>query len=110
MPEWEFNGFPTKEAWEADDYNEDYDKSPDPAQIKAAFTIAVHANGVDALKSLGKLIGPDLIRAYVAGLMKDSLEQRRLTSGSATSSATSGPDTPSTTSGTTDPTTSESLV
>lgn len=80
VSEWEFQGFATKEALEKDDYNPEYDNSPTPGQIKEAFQVASRLNEVDLLKHLGKLIGPDLIRPYIAGLMAESLEARKTTS------------------------------
>jgi hypothetical protein len=94
MPEWEFLGYPTKEALEAGDYNPEYDKSPSPREVRRAFQVAAQINEFDLLKHLGKLIGPDTIRAYLAERMADSM-----TSASASSSVTSG-DTHSTSSGT----------
>lgn len=107
MPPWEFQGFPTKETMEAGDYNEEYDKSPDPGQIRDAFTAASTVSRMDFLGSLGKLIGPDLIRAFVAGLMRQTLEAREQTDSSESLSVTSG-DTPSTSSGTNGQTLDES--
>lgn len=94
MPEWEFAGYPTKEAMEAGDYKEEYDKSPSPREIRRAFTVAAQVNEIDLLKHLGKLIGPEVIRSYLAGIVADSM-----TSSLESSSVTSG-DTPSMNSGT----------
>jgi hypothetical protein len=98
MADYEFAGYATREAREAGDYNPEYDKSPSPKQIRRAFTVAAQVNEIDLLKHLGKLIGPDVIRSYLAGAMADSM-----TSDLVSSSATSG-DTPSTSSGTKVPT------
>jgi hypothetical protein len=102
MSEWEFFGYPTREAYEANDYQGEYDKSPTPRQIRRAFGVASQVNEFDLVKHLGKLIGPETIRAYVAGLMADSM-----TSSLESSSATSGV-TPSMSSGTTVQTSVES--
>lgn len=98
MPAWEFAGYPTQEAQASGEYREEYDKSPDPGQVQDAIAAAGKLHRMDILQSLGKLIGPDLIRAFVAGLMRQTLETRDRTSASENGSATSG-DTPSTTSG-----------
>lgn len=98
MPAWEFAGFPTREAMEGGDYQEEYDRSPSPRQIRAAFSAAAAVNEIDLLKHLGNLIGPDVIRSYLAGMVADSL-----TSDSESSSVTSGA-TPSTKSGQSSPT------
>lgn len=103
MPTWEFNGYPTKEAEEAGEYNEEYDKSPEPGQIQDAIAAAGKLHRLDILQSLGKMVGPELIRAFLAGLMRQTLERRELMSDSESGFATSG-DTASTSSGTTAPT------
>lgn len=60
LHEWEFDGFPTKEAWEAynegdlDVYDEDVDPGPDADQIMNAFETALRVNGS---ARLGKLVG-----------------------------------------------------
>jgi hypothetical protein len=85
MPEWEFHGYPTREAMEAEDYKEEYDHSPSPTEIREALTAGSAVNEIDLLKHLGKLIGPDLIRSWVAGAVADSMQAT-----SQSSSLTSG--------------------
>lgn len=102
MPEWEFHGYPTREAWESKDYQGEYDHSPTPPQLRHAFTVASRLNEIDLVKHLGKLIGPEVIQGYIAGLMADSLDSRRMER-SESSSATST-DSASTESGTVDQT------
>jgi hypothetical protein len=75
MPEWEFQGFATREAMEKNEYNPEYDKSPTPTQIKRALMSAAEVNEIDLLKHLGKLIGPDLIRSWLAGALADSMQE-----------------------------------
>jgi hypothetical protein len=74
MPEWEFHGYATKEAMDEDKYEPQYDKSPSPTQVRRALTAASEVNEIDLLRHLGKLIGPDLIRSWLAGAMADSME------------------------------------
>lgn len=94
MPEHEFEGFPTREAMEADEYDEDYDHSPTSPEIDDALTKAWQLNA-GALNRLKNLISPGVIRAMIEGKLLDWMMNA-----SETSSVTSGPDTPSTTSGT----------
>lgn len=75
MTEYEFAGFPTKEAWEKGEYDEQYDKSPSPAQIRAAFTTVAEVNEVDLLKHLGKVVPMNVIKAYIAGVLADSMTE-----------------------------------
>jgi hypothetical protein len=97
MPEWEFQGFATKEAMTEDQYDEKYDKSPSPTQIRRALAAVAEVNEIDLLRHLGKLIGPDLIRSWVAGALADSMQanspKQPLTSGESlgTSSPVSEP-------------------
>jgi hypothetical protein len=73
MPEWEFNGYATRESWEAGEYDMEYDKSPTTKQIRRAFTAAVELNEIDILKHLGKVIGPDLVKGLVVEALQKSI-------------------------------------
>jgi hypothetical protein len=102
MPEWEFHGYATRETWEAGDYNPEYDRSPTPPQLREAFTVASRLNEIDLVKHLGKLIGPEILQGFVAGLAADTLDKRR--SEPLPNSSPESTDTPSTTSGPQNPT------
>jgi len=106
MPEYEFMGYPSQEKMDAGEYDEAHDKSPDPGQVIDAFEAAAKVNRIDLVKHLGKLIGPELIRAWLAGILRQNLENRD-TRLSEHSSAEPIPATPSTTSGTNGPTSNE---
>jgi len=80
MPKYEFLGFATLEALEADEYNPDYDKSPSATQIKEALLKGAEVNEIDLLKHLGKLIGPELLQTWVQTLMIDSMKASLQTS------------------------------
>lgn len=54
MPEWEFDGYGSEEAWKEQDYDETLDKSPTVDQIVEAFEIAIKVSGGNRL---GKLLG-----------------------------------------------------
>lgn len=88
MPEWEFNGYPTKEAWQSNQYDREYDKSPTPKEIKKAFIAGAELNEIDLLKHLGKVIGPDLLKGLVVEALQKSMKE------SASSSTSSAPSTP----------------
>lgn len=85
MPEWEFQGYATKEAMVAGEYTQEYDKSPSATQIRRALTAVSEVNEIDLLRHLGKLIGPDVIRSWVAtsiaGSMQESLSKSPPTNG-----------------------------
>lgn len=102
MPKYEFAGYPTEEAHIARDYQEEYDKSPTIPEITVAFEVALKANRLDSLKSLGKLLNMDLIKAYISSGMVSLIERQRSSLGADTS--------PSTDSGTTDLTSTASEV
>lgn len=57
MPEHEWDGYPTKEAQERGEYNEDLDPSPTTAEIVGAFEKSLTVSGAGRL---GKLL--DLIK------------------------------------------------
>jgi hypothetical protein len=88
MPEWEFNGFPTKEAWQSNQYDREYDHSPTPKEIKKAFIAGAELNEIDLLKHLGKVIGPDLLKGLVVEALQKSMKE------SGSSSTSSAPSTP----------------
>lgn len=74
MPRYEFMGFPTAEALEADDYNDEYDHSPTIAQIRDALEIALKINGLDLLRHLGKVIDLGLLQAYLNRAMAEQMD------------------------------------
>lgn len=94
MPKYEWAGYPTQEAYDARDYNEEYDRSPTIPEITFAFESALKANRLDSLKSLGKLVNLDLVRAYISAGMVNLIERQR--------SSSEGDTLDSTSSGTTD--------
>jgi hypothetical protein len=98
MPKYEFLGFRTEEALEADEYEPVHDHSPSPTQVKAALLLGAEINEIDLLKHLGKLIGPELLQTWAQTVMIDSMKASLQTS--------VGPsgDTPGTTSGLSSPT------
>ena len=75
MSEWEFQGYATKEALDEGKYDEQYDKSPSATQVRRAFASVAEVNEIDLLRHLGKLIGPDLIRSWLAGALADSMQE-----------------------------------
>lgn len=98
MPEYEFHGYATKESFEEDKYEEEYDHSPSPTQVKQALSTCSHVNEIDLLSHLGKLIGPEVIRGWVQTVMVTSMQESLQNSLEASGA------TPGTTSSTTEPT------
>lgn len=101
MPEWEFDGFPSREAWEAykggdlNAYDEHNDPGPTTEEIINAFEKAILVSGANRLGKLMSLIN-------AAG----TITQATQSSGSAPMPGSSG-ESPSTSSGTTPPTPSQ---
>lgn len=56
VPEHEWEGFASREAMDADDYDEAHDTSPTPAEIIAAFEMAVKVNGGGRLGKIVELV------------------------------------------------------
>lgn len=83
MPEWEFNGYPTREAWQAGDYKREYDPGVKPSQVKKALIAGAELNEIDLLKHLGKLIGPSLVKGFVTEALMRSMDTLLPTSSSA---------------------------
>lgn len=109
MPLYEFCGYPTEEAHESDDYNEEYDRGPDVPQLRHAFEVCVKVNSLDLLGQLKNVFSPELIRAIiqeqVLGRLAEATSSQ--TEPSTSTSSTSGPELGSTTSGPTNPTSTE---
>jgi hypothetical protein len=100
MPKWEFAGFATQEAMDANDYDERYDKSPDPRQVALALQITLALNRLDLIRHLTKIVDPTLARAYINRAIAESMESATTTSQNLPVPSTDGP---STTSGQTPP-------
>jgi hypothetical protein len=89
MPKYEFLGYATEEALQADEYNPDYDHSPSATQVKDALMKGAEVNEIDLLKHLGKLIGPEIMRTWAQTVMIDSMKASLQTS-AGTSGDTTG--------------------
>jgi len=100
MPRWQFLGYGSQAALDADEYDDTVDVSPSLPEIREAFVVAARVNGIDELAKLGKVIDPRLIRAQVNSAIANSIDSPSLP-------ATSG-GSDSTTSGATSPISTES--
>ena len=69
MPKWEWDGFASPQAAEADNYERETDRSPTPPEIKGALQAAIHVNEFDWVGQLKNFIGPDLIRAQLRAVL-----------------------------------------
>lgn len=56
MPEWEWDGYSSEEAWKNGDYQELEDKSPLTSEIVDAFEKALMVSGADRLGKIVSLI------------------------------------------------------
>ncbi len=76
MPEWEFRGFASQEAFDAGLRDKTAARlGPTFPQIKRAFEAAFLINELDVLKHLGKVIPPDLIQAFAKQAIGDSVSE-----------------------------------
>ena len=98
VPEWEFRGYGSREAYEAGEYVESEDRSPTFPQIVAAFETAIKVNRFDVFKALRHMVDPKLLRAEMSLWLTE-----RISNGSQSSPSPSGESPPSGF-GTTDPT------
>lgn len=111
MPEWEFEGYPTKEAWEAGDYKPEYDRSPGPTQAREAIRVASRVNSLDLFKSVADFFPRETRDAIVNELVLAGISLLKKSGGTLlNASATTIPGATSTTSGTTDSTTDDGLT
>lgn len=76
MPEHEFMGYATREAYDAGDYDEELDTSPSIPEVIDAVKAVAKVNGGDAVDFLRQLLGPQmigkLIALVIANVAKDS--------------------------------------
>lgn len=104
MPAWEFHGYATEEDWREGRYDDRYDKSPSPPQVRAAFTAVMEVNELDLLKHLGKIVDLELLRTEISERVSEAMLTASQQAQSEMSSALPTADTPSMTSGTSGPT------
>jgi hypothetical protein len=106
LPEWEFMGYPTRDAMEAGEYDPAADEgSPSVPEIRTAIKVASDVNGLDILmhiKGLFGLVDPTLLRSIVSEQLLDLIDS---TTSPSSQSATGG--SASTSSGTTAPISTE---
>jgi hypothetical protein len=107
MPEWEFHGYATEEAWRAGEYDEKYDKSPGPTQTKNALVVCMRVNSLDLFKDIAGFFPKETRDAIVNELVVAGIKMLRSGLPQQNASATTTPGAPSTTSGTTDSTTAD---
>lgn len=90
MPRWEFAGFASAEAMDADAYDPAMDRSPTFEQITTAFEAAWQVNGMDRVAGgLGKLLGADMTQA-IRRLVAAQITQVMASSSSASSPPVNG--------------------
>lgn len=101
MPEYEFHGYGSREAYDSDDYDERQDNAPTFPQFLDAFDVIIEVNGGKRfMDALGKVFPAEWVRAKLAEAIEDT--QDRL-SGSPSLPPTNGTSRP-TSSTTSDPT------
>lgn len=74
MPEHEFMGYATAEAYESGEYDEDLDASPSPPEIFNALKAIATVNGGDAVDFLRQLLGPETIGKLVNLVLATALD------------------------------------
>lgn len=107
MPVWEFCGYRSEEAMEADDYHDDGKQyGPTVPQVVHAIEEVMRVNRLDLLKHLGKFLDLNLLKAYANKAVAEAMagETTKPMTTLPSSSSTTGPPTPSMMSGMTDPT------
>lgn len=104
-PRWEFMGYGSAEAYEAQEYVEADDKSPTVPEQVTAFEVAARVNRFDIFTIIGKVVDPNLLKSW----FNDQLARMILT-GSASLPSTNGGSETSTPSGTTPSTSTENEV
>lgn len=110
MPVYEFCGYRSQEAMDADE-DEEGEYGPTLPEIINAFEAVMRVNRLDLLGHLRSVVSPELIRAFISSRVAETIRQAETsrTSSSASTPSTPGPPSPSTSTGMTAPT-SESNV
>jgi hypothetical protein len=72
MPLYEFRGFASKDAMEADAYDEDADQAPTSAQVQEALSQAWEVSQLGRwISPLASIVDPTVLRAVVTGVLED---------------------------------------
>jgi hypothetical protein len=71
LPEWEWEGYASEEAWRNGEYDESKDNSPTGAEIVDLFEKALMVNGANRLGNLLTLVrsGATLVEAQSTGIL-----------------------------------------
>ncbi len=85
IPRYEFAGYVSQEAMDADEYDPEADRSPTVPEIREAVRVAIDVNGLDVLGKLGSIVDPTLLRAELNVRLVEAMS-----SGSANSRAENG--------------------
>ena len=91
MPEHIFRGYPTKQAYQAGEYDEATDSSPTFPEIVYAFEVAYRINRLDLVGNLKSLLDPQLIQRYLRLEMAKAMEASMASRNSASESGDSAP-------------------
>jgi hypothetical protein len=109
MPAYEFLGYRSQDAMDADE-DEEGDYGPTLPDIVNAFEVVMRVNRLDLLGHLRSVISPELLRAYISSQAADLIRGDSRTTSSASSASTNGAASESTISGTTPPTSELSVA
>lgn len=75
LPAYEFHGYPSKEAWQNQEYDEEAAlKSPTIPQIGVALEVCIEENGGDFLRKLFAVVDPKLLRALISERLIEAMD------------------------------------
>lgn len=75
MPEYEFAGYSSKEAYEQGNYVEEEDNSPTIPEIVEAFTVAIRVNRFDLISILKNIIDPKKLRGPITERLAEAISR-----------------------------------
>lgn len=93
MPEWEWEGYGSEEAWQNSDYVEDMDRSPTTEEIVVAFETVLKVNGAGRLGKIMDMVKLGMQASAAQVQTTPSLQDSLGGNGASTSSST-GPSNP----------------
>lgn len=80
MPEYEWHGYISKEAWDNQEYDPDNDPSPTIPEIIEAFNVAIRVNRFDLVSVLKNIIDPKELRGPITKRIASAISRGSLNS------------------------------
>lgn len=96
MPPWEWQGYATKEAMDADQFDREVARrlAPNPVQVRLATQVGFKVNGLDLWKVLNRVVDPTVLRAKATLWLSEKLQSGSSAPALTPSTISSSPESP----------------